>query len=356
MKTDKLPIIIHHSRPFVGQEEKRAVAAVIDSGQLAAGPQVAALERELAGYVGHRYGLAVSSGTAALYLALRALDINKSSKVLMPSYVCTALLHAALFCGAKPVFSDINPETGCIDDKEIAKAIRPGVAAIIVPHLFGYPVDAAAIQKRFGIPVIEDCAQCVGATRGKNSVGGMTALSVFSFYATKLLAAGEGGLAATSDKKIADRIKELREYDKRDSLRPAFNFKLSDVHAAIARAQLKKIRSIIDLRRKIARRYLKAFEQSPKIVFPVVEAGTIPVYYRFVARVNNDLPAIINKMNSKGIECGRPVYRPLHLYYKKKSGFKTTMQWHASALSIPIYPGLAHAESDRVLTALQESL
>jgi Predicted pyridoxal phosphate-dependent enzyme apparently involved in regulation of cell wall biogenesis len=344
----KIPLI-PHSRPFVGEREKKAVNEVIGSLQLAEGEQVIALEKELSCFVGHKYGVAVSSGTAAIYLTLKALGVKKGDAVIIPSYVCTALLNAVLHAGAVPVLCDVDPVTGNMGVENVKKVLRKKIVAIIVPHMFGNPADVTGIAA-LGAPVIEDCAQCVGATTGERPSGGMSQASIFSFYANKLIAAGEGGMVATSDQKIAQKIIESREYDNRKKYTQSFNFKLSDVHAAIARQQLEKLPMMIKKRRSTARRYCDAFSgMTPMIKTPVEEKGINPVYFRFVVQVASGQmrDAIIKKMDQAGIACRRPVFKPLHQYLNK-SGFPGTEEIYQKAISLPVWPGLTREQVNRV--------
>ena len=346
--TIKIPFI-PHSRPFVGTREKRAVNEVIGSLQLAEGEQVRSLEKELSTFVGHDYGVAVSSGTAAIYLALKALGVKKGDAVIIPSYVCTALLNAVLHADAIPALCDVDPATGNMGMQNVKKVLRKNTRAIIVPHMFGYPASAAGIAA-LGVPVIEDCAQCVGATIGNRRVGSMSQVSIFSFYANKLIAAGEGGMVATSDPKIARKIKESREYDNRNTYAPSFNFKLSDVHAAIARQQLEKLPAMIKKRRSTAHQYCRRFSAlSHTIQMPIEEKGHGPVYYRFVVRASSGpmRDAIMKKMDQAGISCRRPVFKPLHRYLNK-SGFPGAEDIFLKALSLPVYPGLNSQQIDRI--------
>jgi perosamine synthetase len=337
-------MIIPHSKPFLGTAEAAAVHRVLLSGQISQGKEVSLLERELSSFVGQRYGIAVSSGTAALYLALRSLGIKHADSVVVPSYVCTALLNAVLMAGASPCLSDVDPGTGEMTVDTARKALRKNTKAAIVPHLFGTPVDAHAIESRLGIPVIEDCAQCVGTTFENKKAGNQTVISIFSFYATKLLCAGEGGLVATSDRQIAQTIIDLREYDNRDSFTPAFNYKLSDVHAALARQQLKKLPEMIRRRRAVAKLYDAAFaDLAPRISLTKSENIRKSVYFRYVAQTTRSVQAMIKKMESKGVSCRRPIYKPLHTYLKK-TGFPGTDEIYKRAISIPIYPSLSREQ------------
>ncbi len=346
---------IPHSKPFVGTTEARAAARVISSGQLSQGPQVSLLEKELSTYVGHHYGVAVSSGTAALFCALRALGVGTGDEVVVPTYVCTALLNAVCFCGATPVLADVDPCTGNMGPENVRAVLGRKVKAVVVAHMFGCPAPAAEIE-RLGIAVIEDCAQCVGATAGGRRVGGMTSASIFSFYSTKVLGAGEGGMVATSDRTIAQRVRDMREYDNRDSYSVRFNLKLSDIHAAVAREQLKKIAAIVRLRRSIAEVYDKAF--APLLgeeALPPRPAGSAPMYYRYVVRAGKRRAAIAAALKRAGVECARPVYKPLHRYLGEE-GFSGAERIYREAHSIPIYPGLTRRDVGRVVRALRRAV
>jgi dTDP-4-amino-4,6-dideoxygalactose transaminase len=343
---------IPHSRPFIGKAERTACCRVIDSKHLSQGAEVEALERELSEYIGHRYGIAVSSGTAALYLALRALDIGSGDSVVIPTYVCTALLNALALCGARPVLSDVDPESGNLDYPSVKKVMHKSVRAIIVPHLFGTPAPIPALNA-FGVPIIEDCAQCVGTTIGKKPVGAHSTISIFSFYSTKVLAAGEGGMVCCSKRSLAHRIRDYREYDKRSNYIPRFNFKLSDIHAAVARVQVGKIDTIVAARRKIAQSYNKRLHDMPEYTLPTVKTDGESIYYRYILKCNRNARRVAHRMRSSGIECAYPVYTPLHRYLGK-AGYPNADAFNRSALSIPIYPGLAPSSIDRIVNTLTQ--
>jgi perosamine synthetase len=336
---ESLIMTIAHSKPYLGKEELDAARAVVLSGQLAQGALVERLETDLAKFAGHRYGVALSSGTAALYCALRGLGAGPGDDVVIPAYVCAALLNAVVMAGARPVLSDVDPITGNLTPELVKRRLTKKTKAIIVPHMFGYPAPVPAIG-RLGVPVIEDCAQCVGARIGGKSVGALSTIAIFSFYATKMIAAGEGGMVATSDRGVKERIIGLREYDKRESWTPSFNFKLSDLHASLALAQLKKLSEMVRLRRAIAQGYRTAFSGQGGIQLPPMERGVEPVYYRFVVRLTRAIGPVIKALREKAIECGTPVYKPLHRYLKQP-GFPNADALQKSSLSLPMHPGLS---------------
>ncbi|MBN1129588.1 MAG: DegT/DnrJ/EryC1/StrS family aminotransferase [Chitinispirillaceae bacterium] len=334
---------IAHSKPYLTKEELAAARSVILSGQLAQGPLVERLEKDLAAFVGRRYGSAVSSGTAALYCALRALGAGPGRDVIIPTYVCAALLNAVVMCGARPVLADVDPYTGNLTPALVKQRLTKKTTAVIVPHMFGFPADAAAIE-RLGVPVIEDCAQCLGTTSRGKKVGGLSAVSVCSFYATKLVAGGEGGMVVTSDAAIRKAVVTLREYDKRDAYIPAFNFKLSDLHAALALAQLRKLPEMVRLRREAAARYRILLGGRAGEILPPQEArDEEPVYYRFVVTCAVETGPIVKKLRGRGIECGKPVYAPLHRYLKKP-GYPNADRLQKTSLSLPMHPGLTAQE------------
>lgn len=334
--------MIPHSRPFTGSKEWQAVKRVIASGHLAQGREVARLEAELCSFVGHRQGLAVSSGTAALYAALKALDIGTGDKVIIPSYACTALANAVCMSGAQPVLCDVDRETALMSVASVKKALVKNTRAIIVPHLFGYPAPVHDIEQEVGLPVIEDCAQCIGAEIDGKTVGSLSSIATFSFYATKVLCAGEGGMAATSDSRLARRLENLREYDNRDRWEAHFNLKCSDVHAAIARVQLSRLPGFIRRRRTLAKRYQKAIIDNKYItVFPEVTKGIKPMFYRFIIRTEGrNRSAVTRYFTGRKIACARPIYKPFHRYLKR-DGFPVSDRHSKELLSIPLYPALS---------------
>jgi dTDP-4-amino-4,6-dideoxygalactose transaminase len=264
--------------------------------------------------------------------------------------VCTALLHAVLFAGAKPVLADVDDRTGLINVDTVQKVLTKKAKAVIAPHLFGAVCDARSIED-LGVPVIEDCAQCFGVKHGNNLVGSQTAISVFSLYATKLTAAGEGGLVATSDSSLYKKIIRLREYDNRETFAPAFNFKLSDVHASIARAQLAQLGMFIKARRTIAAWYKKELAFVKGISLPAENVMGESVWFRYVISVKN-APKMIHELQEQGIGAARPIFKPLHRYLQL-DGFKATDEMQKKSVSIPLYPDLTLADCHRIVSAIK---
>lgn len=345
--------LIPHSRPTVGSAEEKAVRQVIQRKRLAQGIECEKLESALSSGVGHRYGVTVASGTAALHLALLALQMKPRQRIAIPSYACTALLHAVRLVGGRPILTDVDPLTGNMRVEDAKLAVRAGAAAFIVPHLFGYPADVVGIE-RLGVPVIEDCAQCVGASVAKRPVGGLTAISIFSFYATKVLGAGEGGMVCTSDPRMAQRVRELRAYDNQEELIPRFNYKLSDLHAAMARVQLKRLPSFLRRRRKLAETYRRNLSGLAIDLPPRASSGVSPIFYRFVIGTDQR-EKLMARLAQAGVHAARPVYRPLHTYLGLK-GYPNTARFYARAVSLPIFPSLGLFDVRYVCRQVEEGL
>ena len=334
----------------------RAAAEALGSGQLAQGPRVERFEHEMAAFFGLQGGVAVSSGTAALELALRALNVGIGDEVIMPSYVCAAPWLATQRVGAQPRLVDIDLHTFNIDPLAACRATTGKTRAIIVPHLFGLPADLTALEK-LGIPLIEDCAQTLGVTEQTRPVGTVGRLTVCSFYATKLLCAGEGGMVLSNEGALLERIKSLREYDGAPRLEPfSSNFKLTDVQAALGLAQLRRFSIFHERRRLLAAAYRDVLP-SKTTICPSEPPGRTHGYYRFVIRLPHfqsnpeGMLDLISVLEQQGIHCSKPVFRPLH-HYVDQSGFPNSDEADRTALSIPLYPDLTEDEVRQIQHSL----
>ncbi len=352
--------MISHSRPAIDQEDLRAAAEVLRSGQIAQGPWVERFERDMAAFCGLQGGVAVSSGTAALELALRALRIGAGDEVIMPSYVCPAPWLATQRVGAEARLVDIDLNTFNIDPIAACQATTTKTRAIIVPHLFGLPADLTALEQ-IGVPLIEDCAQTLGVREKDRLVGTIGRLTVCSFYATKLLCAGEGGMVLSNEAALLERVRSLRSYDGAATLDPSsFNLKLTDLQAALGLSQLGRFSSFHERRCVLAAAYREALS-STTAVCPSVPSGRTHGYYRFVIRLphlrNNPdgLIGLISRLEQQGIHCRMPVFRPLH-HYLEQAGFPHSDEADRTALSIPLYPDLTDDEVRQIQRSLVEVL
>ena len=337
---------IPHSRPTLGEEESKQVARVIESGQLAQGEAVRQFEKAVSRMVGVRRAAATSSGTAALHLTLLAMDIGPGDEVIIPSYVCTALLNAVNYVGATPVLAEIDPATFNIDPYDVKNRLTARTRAIIVPHLFGLPANLEAFAG-LNVPIIEDCAQAVGSTFQGKPAGSVGHAAVFSFYATKVMTTGEGGMVVSNSTELIDRIRDLREYDNRDEYKKRFNYKLTDLQAAVGLCQLQRLPDFIQRRRSVARRYDRAFANLG-FRLPVIDSGHI--YFRYVIDLVARADAWIEALAGREIACVRPIHKPLHSYLHQKDYHRSQRAWETS-LSIPIYPTLTGEQIDQVIEA-----
>jgi perosamine synthetase len=343
--------LIPHSRPTLSEADAERVARAIRSGQIAQGPEVAAFERELAARLGVADAAAVSSGSAALELGLRALGVRAGDEVIIPTYVCDALHHAVARVGAPPVLADADPATLSLSTDDAKRRLTRRTRGLIVPHAFGLAVDLGPFLA-LGVPILEDCAQTLGATVQGRAVGGLGRLAVCSFYATKVLTTGEGG-AVAGPAALVREVRGGRDYDERDDLLPRFNYKLTDMQAALGRGQLGRLDEFIERRRAIAARYRTRLAGGPCRL--PAEAGERHIYHRFVVEVNRPLGPLIARLNARGIAVRRPVFRPLHRALGL-TGYPEADRLWSTSLSIPCYPSLSDGDVDAVAAALAEAL
>ena len=355
--------------PLIGDEEKRAVLAVLESGQLAQGAVVAQLEPAFAEVCGTRHAVATSSGTAALHLALAAHGIGPGDEVITTAFSFVATGNAALYLGARPVFVDIEPQTYTIDPARVEAAITPRTRAIIPVHLYGHPADMEAITdiaRRHQLPVIEDAAQAVGAAVEGRPVGS-SGTGCFSLYATKNVASAEGGMITTDDGALAERLRMLRHHGQRMryvSETLGYNYRMTDVHAAIGLAQLGRLAER-NGRRAANAAYLDArlpvaSEANPRgVVTPAVRPGCRHVYHQYTVRVPGDRDALAAALAERGVGTG--VYYPVPIHQQplyRDLGYRDelpeTERAARETLSLPVHPALTQDDLDRIVEAMNE--
>jgi perosamine synthetase len=327
---------IPHSMPTLGKKEAQGLQEVLASGRIATGEEVERFEQKMASYLGLRGAVATASGTAALHLSLLALGVKEGDEVIVPSFTCSALLNAVYHCRATPRIVDIDEETMNISLVATRKAFTKKTAAIIIPHMFGNPVKNMDDFLSLGSPIIEDCAQSLGATYHGTMTGTSGEIAMFSFYATKIITTGHGGMVVSRNEKLLERIKDLREYDKKDAYEIRYNYCTTDLQGRMGRIQLEKLPFFLRQRAKRAQWYEKNLSGLAGVVLPP-KGG---IYYRYVVKITGRrLQKILEKLHQNGIEAQRPVFIPLHRYLGL-DGFAATEKVFTEALSLPIYPRL----------------
>lgn len=352
--------LIPHSKSTIEKDDIKAVSSVLKSGLISQGEEVERFETLFPRYHGTKGGVAVSSGTAALHLSLLALGIGKGDSVIVPDYACIAPYNAVRYTGALPILADTVKDGWSMDaewvENYLINSKIHNVKAIIVVHLFGRPADMDAflyISRKYSVPVIEDCALSLGAEYKGKKVGSFGHVSVFSFYATKVITTGEGGLIISDSQDVLKRARDLREYDEKNDSKLRFNCKMTDIQAALGRSQLKKLPGFIKLRRRIAKHYLEGLQDLP-LSLPEKSKHIKDIYYRFVVRMKN-ADKFIDDMRSKGIVCRRPVFMPVHKIVKQSSLPNAEKIWK-EAVSLPIYPLLKEDDVNRIIECTKKVL
>jgi dTDP-4-amino-4,6-dideoxygalactose transaminase len=345
--------MIPHSRPTICEHDIATVSNTLRTGNIAQGRVVEKFEHALADYIGLKGGVATSSGTTALHLALLALGITKNDIVAIPDYVCTAVLNAVNYVGATPLLIDIDPDTFNLDVTDLRRKQNPRVKAVVVPHIFGLAANVEEITK-LGIPVIEDCAQSIGATYKNKMAGSFGRISIFSFYATKMMTTGEGGMVASNSAVLLKKARDLRDYDNQTDYYVRYNYKMTDIQAALGISQLKHLPRFIKIRREIANKYHR--ELKDMCVLPAnYDTDWGHIYYRYVIKLRHGLKSFLKLLKEKGINGERPVFKPLHRYLSLSNLPNTDRVWEQAA-SIPIYPTLTGKNTDSIITCVKQAI
>lgn len=346
------------SKPFIGEAEKAAVLQVLDSGMLAQGPRVAHLEERFAQLCGTKYAVATSSGTTALHVALLAHGIGPGDEVITTPFTFIASASCILFVGAKPVFVDIEPEMFNLSPALIEAAVTPRTRAIIPVHLYGCPCamdPILAIARRHGLEVIEDAAQAIGATYKGRTVGSF-GTGCFSLYATKNVMAGEGGVITTNDEDLAERCRMIRSHGMKrryyhDMM--GYNFRMSDLHAAIALAQLDRLGEFTARRRSNAS-YFSTHLRT--VVTPRVHEDYGHVWHQYTVRVDagRDRDYVMKRLHESGVGAGIYYPVPAHRqgYIRDVVGdisLPIAEQAAEEVLSLPVHPGLSQTDLQQIV-------
>ncbi|MCX7678752.1 MAG: DegT/DnrJ/EryC1/StrS family aminotransferase [Spirochaetes bacterium] len=369
-------MIIPFHKPYIGEEEIAEVTETIKIGWITMGPKTQEFEKIFSEYIGAKYAVSVNSCTAALHLALRAIGIREGDEVIVPAMTFASTAEIILYFKARPVIADVDPKTHLLMPSEVYRKKTKKTKAVIAVHYGGQPVDMDALKKITGnsIRLIEDAAHALPAYYKDRLIGSNGEIVCFSFYATKTLTTGEGGMLTTRNKKWAERVKSLRlhgitsdawkrymatgtwKYDIREM---GYKYNMTDINAAMGIAQLRKLQKMMELREKIAEKYNEAFSKIEEIIPYVVEENRKSAWHLYPLRIDVNKLKItrdefVEKLKQRGIIASVhfiPLYR-FSLYKKLGWCYKDFpgSEWiFKRTLSLPIYPGMTDEEINYVI-------
>lgn len=356
--------------PDVGDDELDRMAAVIEDGHIADGPEVRAFESAFADYCGTDHAVATSNGTTALHAALDAAGVGAGDRVLTTPFTFVATANAVRLCGAEPVFADVDPETYNLDPAAVQRRLREDGAdidALLVVHLYGLPApmeELSALADRYDLALVEDAAQAHGAEIDGEHVGGFGDAGTFSFYPTKNMTTAEGGMVTTDDGALADHVRSFINHGRTaaggyEHVRVGHNFRLTSLAAAIGRAQLEKLPGYVDRRRAIAARYTEVLEDLPGVRPPSVPDGYRHSYHQYTVRCTGvDRDALQSHLDDDGIDSA--IYYPTPLHEQPayaddgidRGPFPEAEAAAAAVLSLPVHPGLDDDDVQRVVDSV----
>ncbi len=355
------------AKPIITDDEKKAVLDVLSTGQLASGKYVTMFEDMFKSYLGCKYAICTNSGTAALHAALLGAGIGKGDLVITTPFSFIATSNAILYVGATPLFADVEEETFNIDPDKVENLIRnttEKIKAIIIVHIFGNPCSMNRIMEiceKYNIILIEDCAQAHGAEYRQKKVGTFGEVSAFSFYPTKNITCGEGGMVVTDDEEIYNSVRkvinhgQVQRYE-HDIL--GYNFRMTNISAAIGIEQLKKLDHFNNLRISYANKYLKELSRD-KFILPIVNNNVKHVFHQFSIRCKDDRNNVIDLLEKNEIGYGiyyptlipdQPLYKQLNL----GSHCPVSHKLCEEVLSIPVHPALSEDDVNNIIKVLND--
>ncbi len=346
------------SRPLIGPEEMEAVGRVLKSGWLASGPETQAFEAEFARYTGTPHAVALSSGTAALHLGILALGIGPDHEVVVPSFSFVATANAVRLVGATPVFAEVDPRTFCVASDTVSAVLTKKTVAVVCVHLYGQPApmdELVGLTDSKGLALIEDAAQAHGASWAGRQVGTWGVFGAFSFYPTKNMTTGEGGMITTSDESLVRRVRMLRNQGMEQRYRHeivGMNQRMTEIASAMGRIQLQHLPEWNVNRRKNAAGYDAAL--AGYVSVPFVAEPALHVYHQYTVAVENR-PRLVESLESNDVGHGIYYDPPIHLqgpYRDAGDTMPITESLSRQVVSIPVRPDLTQAERDKVVDAV----
>jgi perosamine synthetase len=349
--------VIRLARPDVGAEEAAAVAEVLESGQLTMGPKVAEFEAALARACERRHAVAVSSGTAALHLAVLALGFGRRDEVLVPAYTFPATANVVALAGARPVLVDVDPQTMNVDPAKVEAAVTRRTKAVLAVHLFGRPLDWEALEEAVPPPValLEDAAAALGARRRGRPCGALGPAACLSFHPRKIVTTGEGGAVVCDDDALADDVRRLRHHGieprgEFEIRRPGFNYRLADVLCAVGIPQLRRLDELLAARRRVAEAYSERL--AGVVELPSADEGDTHGWQAYVVTLDRRDEALA-ALREQGIEAQIGTYALHRLAaYRDQGRFPGADACFERALALPLHSRVSEADVDRVAEVL----
>ena len=350
--------MIPAAQPLIGEEERNAVDRVLRSGMLAQGPEVKAFEEEFSRHVGGRHCVAVNSGTSALHMAFIAAGIGPGDEVIVPSFSFAATANSVALTGATPVFADIEQDYFNLDPAGVEALITSRTRAIMPVHLYGHPAAMTEFEDlcaKHDLLLLEDAAQAHDATLNGTPVGAFGLAASFSFYPTKNMTSGEGGMITTGDEGVARMLRLLRNQGMEQRYKNeivGFNTRMTDIHAAIGREQLKKLPGWTGARQQNAEFLSRNISG---VVVPPVAPGATHVYHQYTIRiVDHDRDAFSEELTKRGV--GNGVYYPTPIHRLPSFGLSldlpVTEQVARQCLSLPVHPSLTQGQLETIVTTV----
>lgn len=348
------------AKPMVGDEEKKAVSDVLDSGMLAQGEKVKEFEEKFAEYIGVKYAVATSNGTTALHLALLASGVKSGDEVITTPFTFISTATSILFCGAKPVFTDINPGTFNIDPEKIEKVITDKTKAILPVHLYGQSCEMDKIREiaeKHALVVVEDACQSHGAEYHHKKVGDIGDAGCFSFYPTKNMTTGEGGMVTTNNDQINEKLRMLRNHgqSRRYSYSMVgYNFRMTNIAAAIGVGQLKKLDKFNE--RRIKNAGFLSEQLNDVVETPYVLPDVKHVFHQYTIKTDKR-ELLMENLKKEGIGFGIYYPKPLHFYEPLEKygndGLKNAENVCEEVLSLPVHPGLSEEDLGKIVQLIK---
>jgi perosamine synthetase len=368
---EKIPLL----RPYFDEEEMSEIRGVLESGWVSQGPKTRELERACAGYLGAKHAVALCNCTAALHLALLAIGVGKGDEVLVADYTFPATGHAVLYCGARPRFVDVDPRTYNMDPDKLKARLTPKTKAIVPVHTFGQPADMERILEfagENGLRVIEDAACAFGAKRGRKFAGTLGDVGCYSFHARKGLTTGEGGLAVTDDAGLAERMRHLSVFGMRAAWDregkkfsvPSFtdvgyNYKLSDISAAVGVVQLRRLDRVVERKRALAGRWTELLSGTEGIAPPWEDPGSTHVFQTYAALVDRgvDRNGLVDRLAEAGVQANIGTYSShVQPVYGSKDRCPVSLDVFERSLALPLYYSMNEDQVDDAAARLRAVL